>query len=236
LFKFELEVYMKKSLLAAVSGVLGFGVFAFSPVARADFAVTLTNCNSSFNCSPATGLDVGTVNVTNDGTDTVKITVTLSSPYGFHSTNGSSLNSFAFSLAAAFGTGTISSVSSGWTAQIPPQNTDGMGTFKDGLTLDSNSPGPLSFDVNATGLSAIIADFATGGPGFNSAGGYYFIADVICNATTCNNGTSRGATGLVGGAAPNPVPAPVVGAGLPGLLAVCAGLVAFARRRRNRFA
>jgi hypothetical protein len=39
----------------------------------------------------------------------------------------------------------------------------------------------------------------------------------------------------VGGTAP--VPGPIFGGGLPGLLAACAGLVAFARRRRRlRFA
>jgi hypothetical protein len=229
---------MKLGSLASVSAIVGIGVFAAQPSARADFSIVLTNCNSSFNCSPATGLNFGTVKVTNDGSNTVKITVTLNSPYDFHETPSSgALDSFAFSLASAFGTGTLSNITSGWSADIPPQNTDGMGTFTDALTLSSNSPGPLVFDVAATGLSATIADFATGGAAFNSAGGYYFIADVICDATTgrCNNGTTNGATGLAGGNTA-PVPAPILGAGLPGLLAACAGLVAFARRRRQKFA
>jgi hypothetical protein len=33
-----------------------------------------------------------------------------------------------------------------------------------------------------------------------------------------------------------PVPAPIVGAGLPGLVAACGGLIALARRRRRQFA
>jgi len=229
---------MKYWSLAAVSAIVGIGVLAGAPSARADFSVTLTNCNNSFGCSPATGLtDVATVSVTNDGTDTVKITVTVFGPYAFHATNGNSLDSFAFSLASGFGTGTISNLSSGWTSQIPPQNTDGMGTFQQAFTLSSNSAGPLSFDITASGLSAIVADFATGGSAFNSTTGYYFIADVICQASTgktCSNGTTNGATGLVGGSVA--VPVPMMGAGLPGLIAACMGLVAFARRRRLRLA
>jgi hypothetical protein len=36
------------------------------------------------------------------------------------------------------------------------------------------------------------------------------------------------------GSSGSSVPAPIVGAGLPGLIAACGGLVALARRRRQR--
>lgn len=42
--------------------------------------------------------------------------------------------------------------------------------------------------------------------------------------------------GFVSSGAPVPVPGPITGAGLPGLLAACGGLLVFARRRRHNIA
>jgi hypothetical protein len=71
-----------------------------------------------------------------------------------------------------------------------------------------------------------------------STGGFtlYAGADVTCDpqsGATCTQQFGSGLTGMVGATA-TPVPAPVVGMGLPGLVVACGGLIALARRRRRR--
>jgi hypothetical protein len=60
----------------------------------------------------------------------------------------------------------------------------------------------------------------------------FFASDILyCPTTDCTGGT-----GAVGASTPTPVPGPLVGAGLPGLIAACVGLVGLNRRRRNKIA
>ena len=100
------------------------------------------------------------------------------------------------------------------------------GDFTNGIAYNGQnggghgSHGPLEFFVfNANGIT--IGDFVT------NSGGYYFAADLY---GTGGNAGSVAATSTVA------VPAPVVGAGLPGLIGACGALLAFARRRRSRYA
>jgi hypothetical protein len=65
-------------------------------------------------------------------------------------------------------------------------------------------------------------------------------ADITCNngGTACpaNGALTPGNTGVVGATQTQAVPGPILGAGLPGLIAACAGLLGLARRRRRQLA
>jgi len=229
---------MQFRALAALSAVVGIATLVNQAPARADFSLTLTNCNSSFGCASPTGNGIGTVSVKDNGANEVQITVT---PNGAFNLVKTGLMTFVFSLAQGIGPATVTPVTSNFAVIIPAGQEDGMGTFQYGLDWTggngggNGTAGPLVFDVTATGLSAVLADFATGtGNSFN--GPYYFVADVGCVSTGsfCNT-FSTSSTGLAG-ALGVPTPGPVVGAGLPGIVAACAGLLAFARRRRQRLA
>jgi hypothetical protein len=108
------------------------------------------------------------------------------------------------------------------TQVITPVNTDGMGTQQYGVDHvgSNNDPNPLHFRLTAAGLD--VNDFVLGGVAPDTGKAYFFLADLDTG--------SIGNTGMVGAL---PVPAPIVGAGLPGVLFACAGLVGFARRRRQ---
>src|SRR5262249_21220135 len=108
---------------------------------------------------------------------------------------------------------------------------DGTGFFEYGFNCtksSGNSCGDLtslSFHINS------VAGLTIGSFNDPNALGQLFAADISSGtAVPCGSNGCVPNTGAVDVS----VPAPVVGAGLPGLIVACGGLIAMARRRRRR--
>jgi hypothetical protein len=170
----------------------------------------------------------GLVTLTPDALDpTHKIDVVVSLGDGVLMVNsGGPHTPFVFNLASAVADSTVEVTGVNFKSVIGSQPATPYGDFTNGIVYNGQnggghgSHGPLEFFVfNANGIT--ISDFVT------NSGGYYFAADLY--------GTG-GKAGSVAATTTVTVPGPVVGAGLPGLIAACGGLLALARRRRSRYA
>jgi len=238
---------MKKlsSHLLAATSLLALTI-AFPVAGRADVRTfTLTDCNDSSGCSPQFGNNFGTVTITDGVAGVVTVDVNLEPNYTWAATG---LIGFAWTLATGF-TGANTPIVSGLTASwiagaggvpLTGFNTDGMGTQQYGVDYtgaNSVNTANLDFTLTATGLD--VTDFILGGVSPDTGVAYHFLADIATNA----NGI--GGTGLVGDGlsitqqctdGTCAVPAPIVGAGLPGLVFAAGGLLALARRRRRKTA
>jgi hypothetical protein len=231
-----------------LSAAVFLATVAFAGAGQADeIQFTLTDCNTSSGCSPQTGNNFGTVSVTDVSTGVVKVDVDLAPSYTWAKTG---LEGFVFNLTSGLPTPTLSGVTaSNWTPTSgSPQtsfNSDGMGSGQYGLDFtgaNNSVSANLDFTLTAVGLS--VTSFTTGGTSGDTGKKYYFLAD-ICTKASGNCGDSGG-TGLVGAGVGvdlhcgttcvSSVPVPVVGAGLPGLVVACGGLLALARRRRQKVA
>jgi hypothetical protein len=209
---------------------------------------------TSDDCSGGCGLngkETVTVTVQNivNGVETLDISASMPSTWKFISTGASGNANFSFGLngiaSLTFIQGTTTWSTTAWTplngngsspSATSPQTVNGQtisypgkGTFSpDGYAMEWNggngnhpaNTSTLDFLIQANGLS--LASFQACSGCSDTA---FFFADIFSPIT--------GNTGLVD-ATRAPVPGPVVGAGLPGLVAACGGLLGLGRRRRQQ--
>jgi hypothetical protein len=167
----------------------------------------------------------GSVTLTQNGT-TVDVTVDLFGVNAFVKTGAGDFQAFKFSaVGVAVGDITVNQNNPGETlaAQTGAFNGDGTGLFNFGIactTCGNGASDSFSTDIIFHVANATIADLT--GP--NNLGNV-FGADII---------GSTGRTGMVAATTSVPVPGPIVGAGLPGLMIACGGLLGLARRRRRQ--
>src|SRR5262249_28784423 len=103
---------------------------------------------------------------------------------------------------------------------------DGTGTWTAQVFCTDSSQCNGGSTPNINDLHFSVTNSTIAGLTTANSLGNIFVADILCGQTGC--------TGLTGPVDVSAVPGPIAGAGRPGLLSACFGLVFLARRRRQR--
>ena len=159
---------------------------AAAPASATSYTLTVDGCTGSCGTAP-----FGTVDVVQDGTNTVKLTASLSSGDKFVSTGFP--GSFGFDVIGD-PTITVSNLTAGWSLLSKTSGDLHFGAFGNvdyalvcnvcGSGASNPFVAPISFDVTASGLTpASFAELSRIPPGSTRA---YFVADI--QGTTGNTG------------------------------------------------
>jgi len=229
----EISMTVGSSARAALMGaavVLGSNVLASSAWADTmTFDLFASNMGAGF-----TGpfIEV-TVNRTSDTTATITFDSLTNGGFTYlmHGNGAAAVN-----VNAASFTGAVISTTNSLTGFGTPSGTfvnagaeDGFGKFNAGVDLFdgfTHSATEIQFSVtNTSGTWANVASVLTGNGDGNIAA-----AQIGACPVGCTGSSSFTATGFAA------VPTPTVGAGLPSVVLACGGLLALARRRRQKVA
>ena len=172
----------------------------------------------------------GTVTVTDNGPsgtpglDTYTFTIDLTFPgLQLHTNNGGGTP-----LTIAFDLAGVTSIVSGPVTNLtqPSGNQDGFGSFDAGVSCNVPASGTLCSPTGASGNDLVFTVLAPGGEVLTPNGSGNFLS---------LDAALPGGTGFLASNADAPVPGPVAGAGMPGLMFGSLGLMWFARRRQQRW-
>ena len=181
------------------------------------FDLTSDHCTGGCGTPP-----FGTVDVTQVGAN-VDIDVHLFDGNQYVKTGSADFQNFKFNgVGVALGDIVVDAHVPALIAATGAFNGDGTGNFTFGINCPScgnGGSGAFSTDIGFTVNNATIADLTQP----NNLGNI-FVVDMLSGTT--------GNTGPVD-VTVVPIPGPIVGAGLPGLILACGGLLALARRRRK---